>query len=229
MILLSLFPIIIIIVIIIAIPFFMKKARPVTIKITHWLLLIYVGVLLLATAVAPFIIGEDLSNREFLREKDIEQERRAFSQALSEGNIETIDEGFLVNEITYDYQNSTLKIERTNGYGPQVFVERKDSNDGKIEAFIYTNRFFIDGLNFTDKLGEPFQSKLTQDTLTIQSPEQTNIKVSMIKNEFTINQFTKGSNENSTIQNGISALYLRVLQNLQLIEGTDVYLEYVRK
>ena len=54
--------------------YFMKKVgkKFITIKITHWLLFIYIGVLLLATAIIPFISNERME-RDTKEQVDIDK------------------------------------------------------------------------------------------------------------------------------------------------------------
>ncbi|MBP2243309.1 hypothetical protein J2Z40_003925 [Cytobacillus eiseniae] len=200
----------------------------VTIKITHWLLFIYVGVLLLSGVVGGLFINDQLSNKEKVNKKVIEQSEDFLYEALQEGKLEELQANYLVSEQHYtNYQNNSLKIESTSSFSPSVYIEKKTTDDGEIEAYLLDKRLFIDGIDFTDKLGASFQYEIINETLTIHPPMERQIKISLIKKEFPINQFAKVKAEAGTIQDGMSVLYLRLPKSLEVIEGTDIYLNYV--
>ena len=207
--------------------FFMFKAgnKFMTVKITHWLLLIYVGVLLLALAVSPFITGEPLG-RKSMDQAEQEQEMNDLYENINNGDIANIDH-YLMKKSSFDhYQEEQLTILSNSEYGPQIFVERKDSNDAKIEAFIYVNGLIIDGYDFSDLL-KPYQLELTDNTLTI-IPTKQDIDISIESPGFPIRQFNgESSFLNHTFSSGEPVVYLRIPVDLELITNDQVYLEYI--
>ena len=74
----------------------------VTVKITHWLLFIYIGILLLSIAVVPFISGGMPKKRS--------NQVQGFYNALTNGKIDQIDNKYLTRKMSFDYKNSMLNI-----------------------------------------------------------------------------------------------------------------------
>lgn len=206
------------IIIIIALPVILMRLRVkfVTVKITHWLLIIYIGLLLLLMAIVPFLSGDETIRREKFREVDSEQPGSNLLGALSKGEIGQIDSKYLVMEKNFDYDNPVLTILSNRDWDPTIYVERKTSDDGKIEAFVYSSGLIIDGYDFTEHL-IPINFGLEEETLTIYHPGQQDINISMVKNEFTVNQF-KEQKENSDKYFGHEekAIYLRIPKSLKL-------------
>lgn len=66
-----------------------------------------------------------------------------------------------------------------------VFVERKASNDNKIEAFIFSNGLIIGDYDFSQIL-KHYHLELKGQILTINSPKQQDIKISIAQNEFPV-------------------------------------------
>lgn len=200
-----------------------KRKKFVTVKITHWLLLIYAGVLFLSMAAAPFVADGKLHARETVSEKELSQADNQLHQALRRGKVEDIDEKYLVNQKNFDnYQGKTLEIDTIYGNVPELYVERKQVDDGKIEVFCYASALTIDTLDFTDMAGEPLSYVLENNILTIKPPKEREVKVSIVKNEFTINQFTEAREIGSHIIVNSPYLYMRIPKTLELIEGTEM-------
>jgi hypothetical protein len=183
------------------------RRRYVSVKITHWLLMGYTGLLLIAMAIAPFMIT-DLPNRATGADQEIYRH-------LSNGKIESIDPEFLVLKKTFDYENSSLTISSNRVEGSLIYVERKEENDGKIEGYVYNSGLNINGYYFSDKL-TPIDFKLDNDTLTIQHPNQQNIKLAMVQKEFTIKQFTGQKQNSVTTGPDIEGIFLRVPKNVEI-------------
>lgn len=200
-----------------------KRKKFVTVKITHWLLVIYVGVLLFSMAAAPFVADGKLHARETVSEKELSQADNQLHQALRRGKIEDIDERYLVNQKNFDnYQGKTLEIDTIYGDVPELYVERKQVDDGKIEVFCYASELTIDSIDFTDMAGEPLSYVLENNILTIKPPKEREVNVSIVKNEFTMNQFTEAREKGSHIIVNSPYLYMRIPKTLELIEGTEM-------
>ena len=75
----------------------------------------------------------------------------------------------------------------------------------------------------------PINFGLKGDTLTIYHPGQQNINISMVKNEFTINQF-KGKSifKNESIGYGEQFIYLRIPKDIKIGKEPN-NLNYVEK
>ena len=216
-----------IILLIVGFVYFMSKVgnKFITIKITHWLLIIYIGVLLLSTAIIPFISDERME-RDTKEQVDIDKEMNELDKKLREGKLDQIDDQyFLEKNIFTDYKNQTLRIVSRSEYGPQIFVKRQKVNDSTIESFTYVNGFYIGGDDFSDKL-IPYKLELSEDTLTI-TPKEQNIRLSISTASFPVRQFTGESIFNHTSSSGDQVLYLTIPSDLQLQADEGIMLEYV--
>lgn len=186
------------------------RRRYVSVKITHWLLMGYTGLLIIAMAIAPFMIT-DLPKRA-TASTGADQE---IYRHLSNGEIESIDPEFLVLKKTFDYENSSLTISSNRVEGNLIYVERKEKNDGKIEGYVYNSGLNINGYYFSDKL-TPIDFKLENDILTVQHPNQQNIKLAMVQKEFTIKQFNGQKQNSVTTGPDIEGIFLRVPKNIEI-------------
>jgi hypothetical protein len=197
----------------------------ITIKITHWLLIIYIGVLLLSTAIIPFISDERME-RDTKEQVDIDKAMNELDKNLREGKLDQIDDQyFLKKNIFTDYKSQTLRIVSRSEYGPQIFVKRQKSNDSTIESFTYVNGFYIGGDDFSDKL-IPYKLELSEDKLTI-TPKEQNIRLSISIASFPVRQFTGESIFNHSFSSGDQVLYLHIPSDLQLQADEGIMLEYV--
>ncbi|RRN72884.1 hypothetical protein EI200_06835 [Peribacillus simplex] len=200
----------------------------VTPKVTHWLLFIYIGVLLLGTAFVPFIIDDSMSQKGMEKVVDTDRELSDLYSNLNKGEIDQVDAKYLMKERNFsDYQNKTIKVKSSNGDGSQILVERKTNNDDTIEAFIFGNGLIIDGYDFSRKL-KPYHLELKDDTLTINLPQQQDINLIITKADFPIRQFTGESIINPSFSTD-QVVYLRIPNNLELIADDHVFLEFIEK
>ncbi|MGE7185535.1 hypothetical protein ACQKKK_16515 [Peribacillus sp. NPDC006672] len=202
-----------------------KFATP---KVTHWLLFIYIGVLLLSTAFVPFIIDGPMSQKGMEKVVDTDRELSDLYSKLNKGEIDQIDAKYLMKESNFsNHENQTIKVESSNDDGSQIFVERKTNNDDTIEAFIFGNGLIIDGYDFSSIL-KPYHLELMDDTLTINLPQQQDINLIITKADFPIRQFTGESIINPSFSTD-QGVYLRIPNNLELIADDHVFLEFIEK
>ncbi|MGG4267701.1 hypothetical protein [Peribacillus simplex] len=198
----------------------------VTLKVTHWLLFIYIGVLLLGTAFVPFIIDGSMSQKGMGKVADTDRESNDLYSKLNKGEFDQIDAKYLMKESNFrNQQNKTIKVESSDGDDSQIFVERKTNNDDTIEAFIFGG-LIIDGYDFSKKL-KPYHLELMEDTLTINLQQQ-DINLVITKANFPIRQFTGESIINSSISTD-QFVYLRIPHNLKLKADDHVFLEFIEK
>ncbi|AMM93193.1 hypothetical protein UP17_12270 [Peribacillus simplex] len=202
-----------------------KFATP---KVTHWLLFIYIGVLLLGTAFVPFIIDDSMSQKGMEKVVDTDRELSDLYSNLNKGEIDQVDAKYLMKERNFsNHQNKTIKVKSSNSDGSQILVERKTNNDDTIEAFIFGNGLIIDGYDFSRKL-KPYHLELTDDTLTINLLQQQDINLIITKADFPIRQFTGESIINPSFSTD-QVVYLRIPNNLELIADDHVFLEFIEK
>ncbi|MFA1710685.1 hypothetical protein ACDX66_03150 [Peribacillus frigoritolerans] len=202
-----------------------KFATP---KVTHWLLFIYIGVLLLGTAFVPFIIDDSMSQKGTEKVVDTDRELSDLYSHLTKGEIDQIDAKYLLKESNFsNHEIQIIKVESSNDEGSQIFVERKTNNDDTIEAFIFGNGLIIGDYDFSSIL-KPYHLELIDDTLTINLPQQQDINLIITKADFPIRQFT-GESIIDTSFSSDQVVYLRIPDNLKLIADDHVFLEFIEK
>ncbi|MEH7345045.1 hypothetical protein V7122_14425 [Bacillus sp. JJ1532] len=190
------------------------KRKFITVKVTHWLLMIYVGVLLISGFYLALLPQDRAASREAKENWNEDWARDHFYNSLHEGNVDQLEGRQLIHAKTYDYAKNTLNIEIT-GYADRIYVERKDDDDGVIEARVYTDGLIVGGFDFSNKI-PPVNFGLNDDRLNINYPNHQIINISVARKEFTINQFTGQHPINDVIGDGVLAVYLIIPKSLQL-------------
>lgn len=110
----------------------------------------------------------------------------------------------------------------------QVFVERKDVDDGEFEVSTYVATQLVGGIDFT-KLISPLAVSFQNGTVSFGSARHQRFDFRQFIPDFTVNQF-KGQtfwnlNRGSAIFSG-QIIYLRVPKSLELDQGK--YHDYIR-
>lgn len=210
--------------IIVALPilFFLLKAKTkyFTVKITHWLLIIYTGVLLLSLGVFIFIQPD-----QHVAEVADEEEWFDIGGAIHSGK--KIDSKYLLDKTSFDYTENTLYMASSYmEYGSVIYVERKNEDDGKIDVHMYGNGLNVEGIDLSEKIIKP-SIRLKDETLSIVYPEYQEINVALVKNEFTINQFTGDSKMGMGYSQESPILYIKIPHNLGVKENADMFLNFV--
>ncbi|MFD2442462.1 hypothetical protein ACFSO7_00380 [Bacillus sp. CGMCC 1.16607] len=222
----SLITTILLLVLLVSIPaiflFFRARIKFVTVKVTHWILFIYVGLLMLSVVVAPLLPGTVLSH-----DRIREENQYPIYDFLLEGKLDEIDSKSIVQKQGFEYENKVLTITLNKEAGTNIFVERKTTDDGKIDAFVLSEGLLVNDLDFTDKV-LPIQFSLTDQTLAIHYPKQQKIDITLINREFVIKQFKGESIRNDRVSGfGEQKIYLRIPKNLKLNEMNNIH--YVKK
>lgn len=204
------------------------------VKRTTWLLVGYGAVLLIAMGMSYVVSLASAANAEIPYE-ELEKEYQAFYEAAHRGNIDEIRK-YSVMEKKWDfpYAEKGLKIVKTdNEHYLWLIVERKQENDGLIEATMYRSRAVTSSegaytIDFTDKI-PPSGIELSDGTMTITKPEPVELNFAAFKKEFTINQFTGegGRGFGSATYWGQNVLYLQIPKDLQLVTPENVQLIYI--
>jgi energy-coupling factor transporter transmembrane protein EcfT len=198
-----------------------------TIKVTHWLLFIYIAVLVLATVFVPFLT-EKSAGLERVEQEASDQRMGDYYTKLNDGDIDEIDPNYLIQETRFDdYQNQTVEIVTQTQYAPQVFVEGKTSDDSQIEAYVYSGGLVVNGFDFSDIL-KPHQIELEENILTI-TPIQQEINLTIGSDSFPVRQFTGETLfRNHSFSSGDSMVYLRIPQDIE-IKSDNVHLVYIER
>lgn len=114
----------------------------------------------------------------------------------------------------------TLESSSKTGYNP-IYIERKDSDDGKIEVSSYVAPHYTDSIDFTRIVSPPGIS-FEKGILTIDAPSQQNLQFKSLSYGFVVNQFKQKdqkTRESSFSVFGGKAVYVRIPKNLEVITG----------
>ncbi|CEG26519.1 hypothetical protein [Bacillus sp. B-jedd] len=197
-------------------------------KVTHWLLLCYIGILLAANLASP-LMKEEKAGGGRVSMRDIERENSDFYQKIYEGKQEQIDEKYLykkdtIKDLSFDKLNLTTEAE----FGPQIIVERDSSLKNQIEIYSYRNPLFIDGFDFTEKI-KALGYQIKGNNLEI-SPEEVKVDIGILSNSFTSRQFTGEKINDHMIQGGDSMIYMKIPDSLSLqTKGQISFVEVEKK
>lgn len=228
---LTLLPVAIVIFLIVVIAAILMKGKKfVTIKFTYWLLLIYFGILFISITAAGLVIGDTPRVKEVVSEHDIKEKSIELEKQLSTGKYSDINANHILKHSSFEYRQESLKLMMNGNFVPRVFIEKKDQDDDMIDAYAYTSGLYINGVDFTEQIIAP-KFDLMNDQLEIHSTvDQKEINLSMMKNEFTITQFSGSSSVFDPIEYNEPIIYLRLPKSLVLENEKDLYfLQYVNE
>lgn len=196
------------------------------IKITYWLVILYTFILVAASVTVPFFSNKviNIEAEEPQKQENIYNE---LVEKMENGHIEAIDKKYVLTEASYTGLNGdTLKLSSPPEAWFHVFVERKEANDGAIEAFIIYEPCIIDGTDFT-KILEPHEIKLSGQTLTIR-PKQQHSTLSIMHSPLPVRQLTNTSMMRYSSRSGDQFIYLRIPHDLRLTASDNFYLSNVK-
>jgi energy-coupling factor transporter transmembrane protein EcfT len=218
-------PPIVLIIIVFLLAYMLKGWKKyVTIKITHWLLFIYMGILFIAMAITPFI------STDFpVRAEGKEDSWLDLFKDLHNGAFNRVNHEYIAQSEVFDYDHPRIKISSNREEdGTHIYVERKDTSDGKIEGYVYNTGFNINGYQFTDIL-EPIHLELNYDTLEMNHPANQDVTIAITEKEFPITQFNGQKRTNvTTMGPDNQAIYLRIPANVE-ISNKPINMTYVEK
>jgi hypothetical protein len=182
---------------------------------------VYLAIMLICLALDLINPGKGLSDWKTVSTKNLDKENSVVYNAASKGEIDKIDPAFLVEKWKFTYHERQLPISSEDEAlsNSNIFVERKNTNDGEIDALYYHTRLSMNQLDLT-KYFKPLQLELTDGQLRIMKPQQRELKFSELANVFSVNQFTgvNSFSHHSEFHDGVSILYLRIPKELQLTD-----------
>lgn len=210
----------------IIISFFIFKAgkKYFTVKVTHWMLMLYTIVLLISTAISPFITGTNVSSK-IVSQKVIDQQINEIYTKIANGEIEKIDSKYLLKKEKLDLnQAQTINIISSNEYGPHIYVE-KGIEGTNFEVYVYSQALTVNGMDFSDKL-EPYNIDFKDGQLSI-NPTIKNLDISVVASSFPVRQITGESIMNSFSSSGDQIIYMKIPKDIKVVADEPVYLEYI--
>jgi hypothetical protein len=191
----------------------------------------YLAILLICLGLDTVLPVNEVSEWEIVNQKELEKESLDLYEAAIEGRIDTVDRSFISKEWNLDYPNSLLNVVIANDefINSQIVVERKETNDSKIEAVFYRTRSSMNEMDITEMV-KPLQLEMAGDTLKLLNPEKAKIEFYQFENVFSTNQFTGGDSlfeHHTNFFEGQSILYLRIPKDLELTAQSNLLIQYV--
>lgn len=207
-----------------------KGGRSIYSKRVRWLVGGYIALLLIGMGVEALLPVKALSEEYIVDREELDQESIDLYTAATEGKIAEQDRSFIRKDWNLNYEGEKLNIASQNDeyLETQIIVERKQDNDGKIEALFYSTRSIVNNMDITEKIHPPGLD-LADNILTVSNPIKVQLKYHQFQNVFSINQFTGEDTlfDNNTSYHGQSILYIRIPNNLELIHDENLNIYYV--
>ncbi|MED4205796.1 hypothetical protein [Neobacillus mesonae] len=190
----------------------------------------YLAVLIICMVISIVLPVKGMTTLQKVNSDELVQEGTSFYDAAKAGDTAKLDSKYLSKEWKFDFQGRQLKMTSygDNFYNITVIVERKDQNDGVIEASFYKTGADLNGLDIS-KFVHPPQLRLMDGELIISNSPKNKLKFAQFENPFPSKQFTGGSifGHESNSSEGTSILYMKIPKNLTLNETDNINLEYV--
>lgn len=195
-----------------------------------WIFGGYVAILLICVVLDTVHPVKIINGWKKVDTTELEKESMDLYDTALTGKIANKGSEFLRKKWNFDYNGEQLNIAviQDEYLNASVVVERKNHNDGKIEAAYYQTRSSVNGVDITE-LTHPPRLELAGDGLLLRNPKKSKIKFSEFTNVFSVKQFTGEDffGRDSHYAEGQSILYLRIPKDLELIDKTNINLNYV--
>lgn len=195
----------------------------------RWILVGYISILIICTGLSPLLPKGEITYKE-VDVNQLERDSRELYEAAIQGNIENVDSEYILKTWNLDYSEKQLNIVVTNEefLNAVIIVERKNDNDGKIEAAFYKTGSSINDMAISE-LDKPLRIEMRNNTWKLQNPEKLNLEFSQFQHAFPIKQFTGKGNfiDSNNFYEGPSILYLKIPKDLELNATSEIDLQYV--
>lgn len=235
----SIIPILIVVVIVFAIVAFMSRIMKGTANrqgkyvYSHrirWVFSGYVAILLICVGIDALLPSNEIPDRKIVNNQDLEKERLDLVDFAAKGRIDQVDSKYIDKKWNLDYPDHQLDIAVKNDefFSEQIVVERKKTNDNKIEAIYYKSRSSMNDMDITELINTP-SLELGGNRLTLIKPEKVMLKFTQFQNAFTVTQFTGeiGINHSTSFFEGQSMLYLKIPKDLELADKSNLNINFV--
>ncbi|GIN86645.1 hypothetical protein J6TS2_30310 [Heyndrickxia sporothermodurans] len=196
------------------------------------ILSVYIGILFLSIILYAFIPNPKGLNVNRANEAKMEEQSQQVYDLVAHGKIDQINPALLDKkwEKNFPHKQLHLKVDNNEYLNLTILVERKATNDDKVEGIFTKPQMTVSGLDITSKLKSQ-QLEWLNDTVTFIQPEPVELKFSVFEKEFFITQFTEKTMEHdrhSTDLSGQTLLYLRIPKDLTIVSDEDlISIEYI--
>lgn len=197
----------------------------------------YTAILFIALIVFYMLPSENFIYKEKDSQKNIDNENQVvqdFYDALQKGKVDKVKGVYKNGQWNFNLSENKLTIATSGGepFALSIYVQRKDTNDNKIEAVHYSTATLLEGVNISDKIIAP-EVELKGNQLNVMMPKQQDIQFVKFIEEFTVRQFSKGKKVEDIDYNttrmilGTRVLYLRIPKDVQLtFDSNKVNVQY---
>ncbi len=145
---------------------------------------------------------------------------------VKQGRIEELKGIYKSKVYEFNIGEERLEINDSGFGGYNIWVEREDTDDGKIEVFSYRTKSFTYGVDVTEKILLP-DIEFRGNVLTIK-PLAVRFEYTAFTNDFTVSQFIPeddGISERMTFFD-IQYIYLKIPKGLKINEN-NLNIDYV--
>ncbi|CAM3139229.1 hypothetical protein FITA111629_06000 [Filibacter tadaridae] len=149
--------------------------------------------------------------------------------ALQAGDLSSIDSSQIIDKRTHRIGDMLTITSKAFDLVPNVYIERKDVNDGLIEETIFKPFLAINNYDFSEQMNYT-KPKWENGKMTLVTPSFTEITYTSYQEAFLLDQFTGatrrnfGSHSSDTRQ---ITVYLRVPKDLIVKTDDHVSVDYV--
>lgn len=197
-------------------------------KWIYLLLIAYVSILLIVTITSEVLKGQLEEQPKLISEKEL----ATIEEALYDGKLETVEPSLIIEQRKHESGNS-LSIEKSAGETyPNLFIERKNVNDGVIEETIFKPQLIVDGYDLSDQVKFTLP-KWQDDEVLFLTPPLTRANFKSYEDAFLLGQFTSTPSKVFTFSHESSAreiaVYLRIPKDLKIQANEELYIEYVNE
>jgi hypothetical protein len=200
---------------------FLYKKPLFALLFSKYLIIIYSAVLIIL-AIVSYMLPENkllkqAGNMDTINYQAL-QEAGQFYDLAKSGKLEQNKNITKNADYTFPIEGNQLEIVLNNNSYCQIWVERKEVDDGKIEVGNYLSPFIAENIDITAKIKPPVIN-LNGNTMTIAPPVDT-INLIVFDRDFAVRQFSLNNIPRqitySPVMVGNQAIYLRIPKNMQV-------------
>jgi hypothetical protein len=133
----------------------------------------------------------------------------------------SLEDKYNIKSFSFNYEGKALEVPFVKQYH-QIFIDRKTSDDSKVEVYWYSGPITVNGIDFTSVLKEP-NIKLESNRLSIEYEKQrysfTLFSKDPVSSQFYEKKDNASNNRVSGFGHGI--IYIKIPKNLKIL-GDDI-------
>ncbi|WP_243292268.1 hypothetical protein [Bacillus sp. FJAT-47783] len=154
--------------------------------------------------------SQEINIRDHFRDVMINQKRMDLHKRYLKEKI----------DVPYNEDKLSIVVQNVDGTIP-IFVERKESDERTISAYVYETKTLIDNIDISKQM-KPIHVSLLEDELTIQFPNQSTYNFAQFRNEFTITQFTNNLYFHRDIEFAAQLVYLQIPRDIEILSDDNM-------